>query len=121
MQSIEVQATISWHSLRRYVKMPQIFEITLKTNIIDIIYWIDKQYFENRIGSKRSHVLDFMERRIKSSLQMLWNSETGLFYGDVGAECRTPPPDSVSAPVEKDWRTPVPEGSWIVLMPDAEC
>ncbi|MHA1518754.1 MAG: hypothetical protein ACTSRK_01095 [Promethearchaeota archaeon] len=121
MQPIEVQATISWHPLRRYVKMPQTFEITPKTNIIDIIYRIDKQYFENRKGSKRSNVLDFMERRIKSALQMLWNSETGLFYGDVGVECRTSPPESISAPVETDWRTPIPEGSWIVLMPDAEC
>ena len=121
MQPIEVQATICWHSLRKYVKMPQTFEITPQTNVIDIIYRIDKQYFENRSGSTRSHDLDFMDRRIKSSLQLLWNSDTGRFYGDVGVECRTPPPDSLSAPIETDWRTPIPEGSWIILTPDAGC
>lgn len=121
MDEKKVQASISWHPLKRYVKMPQILHGPEDMNIIDVIYQIDKQYFENRRGSNRSHKLDFMSPKIKSTLQMLWNSETGLFYDDVGVECRTPPPESRTVPVEKNWKTPVPNDAYIVLMPDAQC
>jgi hypothetical protein len=118
---ITVNVTISWHSLRRYVNMPQVFQVPPQINILDLICQMDKLYFENRKTSSRSHALDFMDRKIKSALQMLWNPETRQFYDDVGVECRTPPPESEATPVEKDWRTPIKDNSWIVLMPSAQC
>ncbi|WP_457558610.1 hypothetical protein [Candidatus Harpocratesius sp.] len=121
MKEKEMHVSISWHPLKRYVKIPQILRGPLDMNIIDVIYQIDKQYFKNRKNSKRSHRLDFMAPKIKSSLQMLWNPETGMFYDDVGVECRTPPPESRTVPVEIEWKTPVPNNAWIVLMPDAQC
>lgn len=121
MPEIDVQITISWHPLRRYVKLPQNLKIDAGSTIVDLIYLIDKQYFENRKNSTRSHALDFMDRKIKSALQMLWNSETGKFYGDVGIECRLTTDSSKSAPIEENWQTPIPNNSYTILIPDAQC
>lgn len=48
MKEKEMHISISWHPLKRYVKIPQILRGPSDMNIVDVIYQIDKQYFENR-------------------------------------------------------------------------
>jgi hypothetical protein len=82
---------------------------------------LDQEYQKKISGDNSDHSLVFLDGKIKTLMQLLWNPNDQRFYDDVGVEARTAPPESNSFPIETDWRTNIPDGAWIVLTPDAGC
>ena len=107
---------------REVVKTPRITEINDSDTIIDIIYNLDKEYY-NHINpqDRKNRPNDFLDERMDSLLQLLWDPESCKFYDDVAVEARTASPESKSIPIENDWKEIIPNEAWIVLTPNAGC
>ncbi|MHA1720256.1 MAG: hypothetical protein ACTSWX_10440 [Promethearchaeota archaeon] len=101
--------------------MPQKLELPVGTNIVDIIGLLDNMYYERIKNDDKSHNMDFLDKKVHSILQLLWNPENGEFYEDVGIELITPTQTEDVIPIEKDWCVKIPDQAWIVLTPDAGC
>ena len=118
---IRVRFSVPYPPFREYVKTPRWFDLPGPTTILDLIMILDRDYWES-VGTNRSGKESvFMDAKIWSLMQMLWNPETGKFYEDVGIEARTAAPESEMIPIDTDVQINIPSESWIVLTPDAGC
>jgi hypothetical protein len=90
---------------------------------LDLLAELDREYQRVIQSDGETHDMDFMDGKILSLLQLLWNPATRQFYSDVGVEARTAPPESDSIPMEQPtgWKMSLPDQSWVILTPDAGC
>lgn len=106
---------------RKIVQTPREMTVPDSATVLDIIALLDQEYAQKIQNDGNDHKLDFMDERMQTLLQLLWNPIEQRFYDDVGVEARTAPPASDSLPIESEWNLNIPDGSWIVLTPDAGC
>ncbi len=109
------------NNFRLFVKTPRIVKVPEEANVVDLILLLDQEYHTMILNDGKDHAIDFLDAKIKSLLQLLWNPMEEKFYDDVGIKARTAPPESEALPIELDWRYVLPNNSWIVLTPDAGC
>lgn len=98
-------------------------EVADNATFLDLVAALDGEYQSAILGDNNPHTLDFMDKKILSLLQILWNPTTQQFYSDVGIEARTAPPESASIPIElpSGWQLSLPDNAWVMLTPDAGC
>ena len=118
---INVSVIVQLTTIRPIIKMPQNLKFPDGTNVIDIIGYLDEKYQKLIANDTKPHAMDFMEKKVRSILQLLWNPETEQFYEDVGLEARLPSQTGDTVPIEKNWRVEIPDQTWLVLTPDAGC
>ena len=118
---ININVTIQLHTIRPIIKMPLELKLPEGTNIVDIIAKFDEIYQNAIKDDNRFHNMDFLDKKVHSILQLLWNPKTEQFYEDVGLEAMIPSQTGDSIPIEKDWRVEIPDQAWVVLTPDAGC
>jgi hypothetical protein len=106
---------------REIVKTPRNIKISDDAKVLDILALLDQEYSQKIGFHRKDRPKDFKDDRICSLLQLLWDPVKQNFYDDVAVEARTAPPESEPLPIEQDWRTPIPDGSWIILAPDSGC
>jgi hypothetical protein len=106
---------------RPIVKTPREIPISDSTNVLDIIAMLDQEFQHKTSGDGIDHSEVFLDGKIKTLMQLLWNPNDQRFYDDVGVEARTAPPESNSIRIDTNWKTPISDGAWIVLTPDAGC
>ena len=118
---INISVIVQLHTIRQIIKMPQNLTFPDGTNVIDIIAYLDDLYQNLIKDDTKPHAMDFLEKKVRSILQLLWNPETEQFYEDVGLEARLPSQTAEPIPIEKNWRVEIPDQAWVVLTPDAGC
>ncbi len=107
---------------RKILKTPIEMKLPPEGTILDIIGNLDREYQQLIKEDGLNHVEDFLDDRIYSLMQLLWNPATAEFYEDVGVECRTNPDlGSDSVPIEVNPFISLGDGDWAVLTPDAGC
>jgi hypothetical protein len=112
--------SISMPQIRKILRFPRIISFSRPITVIDLIAEMDHEYFEL---CKKNDSLDttFMDSKIRTFLQLLWNPNTGEFYDDIGIEGRIEGVQGESFPIEKQWDFVIPDNSRIILIPDAGC
>ena len=118
---INISVIVQLHTIRPIIKMPQNLTFPDGTNVIDIIAYLDDLYQNLIKDDVKPHAMDFLEKKVRSILQLLWNPETEQFYEDVGLEARLSSQTADTVPIEKNWRVEIPDQAWVVLTPDAGC
>ena len=118
---INISVIIQLSAIRPIIKMPQNLQFPDGTNVIDIIGYLDDKYQKLIENDNKSHAMDFLEKKVRSILHLLWNPKTEQFYEDVGLEARLPSQNGETVPIEKNWRVEIPDQTWLVLTPDAGC
>ncbi|MHA1583686.1 MAG: hypothetical protein ACTSWL_00400 [Promethearchaeota archaeon] len=114
-----IKANIGVHGYRNHIKLPMMLSCSDDANILDIIGMLDKMYYEQVIQEGKQGSKDFYWKNMKSLMQLFWNPITQKFFEDVGIEAWTE--EDKPIPIEKDWRTIIPDKSWVYLTPDAGC
>ena len=109
---------------RKFAKTPRNILWKDRLHIIKILSDLDKEFIENYNPNAANNPTPqeiFLDGKIWSVLQLLWNSKTKKFYDDVGVEAREHPPESENIPIELNPFTPIPPGSFLILTPDSGC
>jgi len=106
---------------RKYVGNPREMKVPDTATVLDLIALLDQEYVQKTQNDNNDHRADFMDEDLQTLMQLLWDPTTQRFYDDVGIEARTAPPASDALPIETEWNLIIPDGSWLVLTPNAGC
>lgn len=117
MKSVRI-SIIAPSQFRKMVKTPRDQVLSDDATIIDLISQLDQEYFPQVITHPEDFKTVFYDDRILSLLQLIWDPRTQRFYEDVNLEARSAAPESNNIPIEKQWNTNLPNGSWIVIIPE---
>ncbi len=117
MKTITMNVGVS--GFRKHIRLPKDLHVADHTTVIDLIAILDRQFYEEVRLAGKALPTDFYWKEMHSLLQLFWNPEIQQFYDDVGIEAWTPETKPIA--VEKDWKTTIPDQSWVYFTPDAGC
>jgi hypothetical protein len=106
---------------KEIINTPKTYLVHDRSNIIELIALLDQDFQNVSIPTEITKNPIFLYKEVTFLLQLLWNPELERFYNDVGVEARTSFPESKAIPIDTNWRMNIPDGSWIILTPDATC
>jgi hypothetical protein len=107
---------------RTTLHMPRKFNPDPPQSVLDLIAECDLEYskFMKKHG-KSVPPNAFLDSKIRTALQLLWNPDKEVFYEDVGIEARRNNAESELIPIDTNPYMMLPDDCWIVLTPDAGC
>ncbi len=117
-----ISISIGISVFRSTLRIPRKMTSDPPRSILDLIAECDLEYRDlMQRNGKKIPPNAFMDSKIQTALQLLWNPDQEVFYDDVGVEARQNNAESTSIPIDTDPYMFLPDDCWVVLTPDAGC